>query len=523
MLLLYYLIKQMMNKNLKTLLKYLDYNNIKIDKDEFKLQLHGHPDFPTLLSYSDTLKFFNIENTFYKVENEEINLLPKKFIALSQGEFRFIENKENNSFFSDWDNIVLVTDKLKENIGNKFRIPFVKIFSIIGVLFILLLFQSEPTNILLKTVFSVTAIIGLILAFEAYKKTHGKGTIIPIGVCQNKVLRTDCDFVFNAKQWNILKYVDLSEVSIVFFTTQLSCFLLLTLLYQTETLFTIYKFGLLLFIPLALLSTYYQFFVVKKLCPICIAIISCVIIQIGALYLLFSSENINYTATAFYFLVFVATFFSLYYLKIKFIVFQKLEDESRNYFKFRKNFTFFKNNLSIQTELVNKDFSNTFQFGNRNSQINLTLITNPFCKHCKVFYPYFMGIINHLSEKININVVLDANFDNQPKESNKVYIELAEIYNNIENKIEFLEALNSWYILHNAKNKKENWYNKYSKYFVNEEKAVVILQDQRKWLDENRIYYTPTIFINNLEYPVEYERADIEYFVSEIIEEAENF
>jgi hypothetical protein len=513
----------MIDKNIKILFKYLEYNNIKIDTDEFKLQLQGHPDFPTLLSYSDTLKFFNIENISYQVENEEIDLLPKNFIALSEGEFKFIENKERDSFLSDWDNVVLVIDKLKENIGNKFRIPLVKIFSVIVVLFILLLFHSEPTNIILKTIFFLTTTVGLILAFEAYRKTHGKGTTIPLGVCQNKVLKTDCDFVFNTKQWSILKYVDLSEVSIVFFATQLSCLLLLSLLHQTETLFTIYKFGLLLFAPLALLSIYYQVFTVNKLCPICIAIIICVTIQIGALYLLFSSENINYTAIAFCFLIFAATVFRLYYLKMKFITFQKLEDESRNYFKFRKNFTFFKNNLSIQNELLNKDFSNAFQFGNRNSNINITLITNPFCKHCKVFYPSFMRIVNHLSEKISINVILDADLDMQSEESNKAYIELAEIYNNAENKIEFLEALNSWYILHNGTNKKENWYSKYSKYFENKEKAVAILKNQRKWLDENKIYYTPTIFINNLEYPIEYERADIEYFVSEIIEEAENF
>ncbi|GEN75433.1 vitamin K epoxide reductase family protein [Chryseobacterium hagamense] len=513
----------MNDKNYNTLLKYLNHNKINIDSEEFKLQLQGHPDFPTLLSYSDTMKFFNIENTSYHVTNDEINLLPEKFIALSNGEFRFIDNKKNNSFFSDWDNIVLIVNNIEEKVKNKLSFPLLEIFSIIFFVFIFLLFKVDSTNLSLKTIFFSTSIIGLTLGFEAYKKTHGKGTIIPIGVCQSKVLKTDCDFVFNAKRWNILKYIDLSEVSIAFFATQIFCFLIASLLKQTEVFFYIYKIGLLFFIPIACLSIYYQLFIVKKLCPICLVIISCVAIQLATLYTLFSFKNFNSIAILFYFLAFTSTLIGLYYLKSKFTVFQKLKDENTNYIKFRKNFTFFKNNLSIQKELINKDFSNAFKYGSRDSYINLTLVTNPYCKHCKLFYPYFMKIINHLSEKISINILLDVDFEKQPKEINQAYIELAQIYNNAENKSEFLNALNEWYILHNATNKKENWYEKYSKYFQNEDKAISILKDQRTWLNENEIYYTPSIFINNFEYPTEYERSDIEYFVSEIIDNNENY
>lgn len=512
----------MSDKNYKALLKYLHYNKINIDNEEFKLQLQGHPDFPTLLSYSDTLKFFNIENASYKITNNEINLLPEKFIALSDSEFKFIDNKENNSFFSDWDNVVLIINNDEENFKNKLKIPLLGILTTIFIVFFFLLFKVDSTNFTLKTIFFSTAIIGLILAFEAYKKTHGKGTIIPVGVCQSKILKTDCDFVFNAKRWNILKYIDLSEVSVIYFATQIFCFILMLLLQQTETFFSIYKFGLLFFIPIACLSIYYQTFIVKKLCPICLVIISCIVIQLSALYALFSYKNFNVPSTLFYFLGFIFTLTSLYYFKSKFTAFQKLEDENKNYIKFRKNFNFFKNNLSIQKELVNNDFSNAFKYGNRNSNINLTLITNPYCKHCKLFYPYFIRIVNRLSKKISINIILDADFEKQPKEINQAYVELAQIYENAENKIEFLNALNEWYILHDATNKKESWYKKYSKYFENEDKAISILKNQREWLNENEIYYTPNIFINSLEYPSEYERSDIEYFISEIIDDNEN-
>lgn len=60
------------NKDLEAFYSYAQYQHIKIDKEEFKYQLETHPDYPSLLAFSDTLSFFNIPNIAIKLSFQEI-------------------------------------------------------------------------------------------------------------------------------------------------------------------------------------------------------------------------------------------------------------------------------------------------------------------------------------------------------------------------------------------------------------------------------------------------------------------
>ena len=85
----------MTHKSYIAVINYLDDNKIYIDRDEFELQLEGHPDFPSLLAFSDALHFFNIENYSYRIDNDEKDILPEDFLALVKGELAVVNNKDN--------------------------------------------------------------------------------------------------------------------------------------------------------------------------------------------------------------------------------------------------------------------------------------------------------------------------------------------------------------------------------------------------------------------------------------------
>ena len=48
------------NSELEAVCSYAQSQNIKIDKEEFKFQVETHPNFPSLLAFTDALTFFNI-------------------------------------------------------------------------------------------------------------------------------------------------------------------------------------------------------------------------------------------------------------------------------------------------------------------------------------------------------------------------------------------------------------------------------------------------------------------------------
>lgn len=77
----------MIENNFKFLFQYLEKEEIKIDQSEFLFQLQSHPDYPSLLSISDTLSFFSIENGALNIAVSEISFLPNRFIALLNTQF----------------------------------------------------------------------------------------------------------------------------------------------------------------------------------------------------------------------------------------------------------------------------------------------------------------------------------------------------------------------------------------------------------------------------------------------------
>ena len=132
-----------MEFKLKPLENYLYSNKIKINLTDFYFQLDSHPNSSSLLSISDTLTFFNIENVALNISFEEIELLPNSFIALLEDindkptfdkELYFLK-KENNNYFIQkknkfvkitneelkkrWQNVVLLAEKNEEEYYNK--------------------------------------------------------------------------------------------------------------------------------------------------------------------------------------------------------------------------------------------------------------------------------------------------------------------------------------------------------------------------------------------------------------------
>ncbi len=519
----------MTRKSYTAVINYLDDHKIHIDKDEFELQLEGHPDFPSLLAFSDALSFFNIENYSYRIDNEEKDILPENFLALVEGELAVVSNKDNKiavngsptkDFFSEWENIILIVDPSEEQTQtkSKFQSAYIN-WGIVALLF-LFLFGYDSSNLVLKLIFAATGLIGFIFAYEAYKKTHGKGTFIPVGVCKSDYLNTDCDMVFNSKKWKIFNKIDLSEISLLFFTSQLVCFIVLSLIKDIEFFFEVYRYGLFAFLPVAFLSLFYQVFVVKKYCPVCMIIIASVCIQlIASNIIFFMNKPIDGNAVALFLIGCFGSVIVLLNLRTKNKKAQKDENMLKRNLKFRRNYQFFKNNLSLQKRLINNDFSSSFVFGNENADQILTFITNPFCKHCKEFYPVFLKLVKKYSDELRINIFFDVDLSREDLDNRMVHINLTNIYINSENKTEFLEALNGWYDVQGYSENKNGWYKKYSKYFGSSENALELLRGHEKWVSSNSVHFTPNIFMNDREYPIQYERADLEFFVPEFLSE----
>lgn len=251
-----------MTENFNYLFQYLEKEYIKVDKSEFLFQIQSHPDYPSILSIADALSFFNIKNGVIRVDSAEIELLPEHFIAVLTEEndrpthdtaLYFVEQNGANYFCtkdkkaseitkaeleSRWNEIVLLVEK-SENEENQKTAKnhwfwFLQIFALI--LFLLVLFQNETA--FTNNLFFVFPIVGILFSIAALKDLFGTKSELLNNFC-NLTASTSCSTVVGSTKWKIFEIVNFSDLSIVFFTSQLLGLFVFLLNRNTIAFFTI--------------------------------------------------------------------------------------------------------------------------------------------------------------------------------------------------------------------------------------------------------------------------------------------
>lgn len=519
-----------MTESFNYLFQYLEKEKISIDKEEFEFQVQSHPDYPSLLAISDTLSFFNIANIAARLDKNKIALLPNRFIVLLNEELTipklsFVEKKGENYLVivnkiafliskqelgERWANIVLLIEKSDtEHVTKKIKYGYnwtLLSFILITFLAILHYFNTPlQTNL-----FFIFPVAGILFSFAALKDLFGVKIELINSFC-SVTTSSSCNSVVNSSKWKIFEVVNFSDLSIIFFTSQF--FGLLVFLFSGEFIafFTIQKLVLLVSTPILFLSVYYQKFVERKWCPICLIIIITILLELG--YLL-TFQNTVFTISAKEVVVFGFVFLSVMIIwsALKKLLTQQrdLKEYQLKAIRFERNYTIFKNSLfaKAKTQIPHSHII----LGNQVSETIITIISNPFCGHCKEAHEVIETILEKHQNNIQIQVILKTNLERENEESKKLLRSLMEIYEQ-DGEIAFIKALGNWF---NRKNIEE-WFSLFPAKTTT--KFDSIFNSQHKWCEENAYNFTPAIFINGYEFPQMYDRKSLHYYINEIIED----
>lgn len=297
-----------MNTNFNYLFHYLGKEDISFDKSEFLFQIQSHPDHRSLLAITDTLTFFNIDNGVIRVEFSDLELLPNRFITLlnktnSNPELCFIEKKENYYFITkenqtdkitlsdlekNWSNVILLVEKPESKASNYTWFSWIlPILCFLGFVVILLQFKLN----LYLSLFFIFPIVGILLSIAALKDLFGTKSELINNFC-NITASASCESIVNSDKWKQFNFFNFSDLAIIFFTSQVLGLLTLSISGNSLEFFAIQSILLTGSIPIIILSLYFQKFVEKKWCPICLVIIAVIILEIVYLS---SSLNFNFS------------------------------------------------------------------------------------------------------------------------------------------------------------------------------------------------------------------------------------
>lgn len=529
-----------MSDILKHIFTYLEYEGIKIDTKEFTFQYESHPDYPSPIAISDTLKFFRIDNGFLKVKNNEIELLPDRFIAKLNNDnshsFSLVSRKKGDYILNEgskssktvsssklksfWEEIVFLVEN-SNNVNTAKATNLFTIFSLVvfAVLSIFLSYSSFSNKWLLS--FYLLPILGSLLSVGAFKISTNTSYNFLSKLCNitsnaastaKTSTGSNCNAVIGTSKWKLFEKIDFTDFSLTFFLSQIVALFFMGILALQTQYFLIQSALLVLSTPFVITSLYYQKFIVKSWCGICLAITLVLLLETGfVLYLgSFSVLDISPNSLAIFLLIYVAV--SLAWGQTKKLLLKKIDLEKQEVAsnRLKRNYALFKSALMAEGK-IDIPFNPIFS-GNKNALLHFDILINPYCGYCKAPLSMLQKLVEDYGEQIKVSYFHNTNkmFSFHKLISNLLSIRISKGAN------AFNDALNYWFKYKNE----PDWFVKYETEF-DEVKINHILDSQRSWCQENKLALTPTLFINGYRFPLIYDILDIPFFINELLEDNE--
>jgi uncharacterized membrane protein len=500
--------------------KYIQLSNYKVEKNAIDLHLLTHPEYPSVKSISDTYDYFGIENIVASVPFEVISQLPENFISLINGKLHLVKKDKNFAYLIDgklqktkisfdklkevWDGIIIAIEakEQKENI-NKIK----KEYLFFSVLLLTCIIPSIIKFNISSIAFNVFTFIGFLISYFIVKETFGMNNKTINKFCDSVSKNQGCSNVINDVKAKLFNVISLSDACIVYFSSLLLFSIFVE--FNVSLLFLISIFSL----PVILYSIYYQAFIIKDWCTLCIGISVILITQF--LILLYNFNHFGFDLSIISKAIIIVAFTGILWHTIKNlqIINLSLESTKIDFIKFKRNKNLF-NELLSKKQLITNDIQLDYDrifFGSTNPKLVIIAVTNPLCGFCAESFQTYYEILNKY-EDVQINFIFSL-FTNDPNNpAYKILNSFLEIYYR-KSKEEAIEVLKEWFDSKDF----NNWIKKHYQIEAQNQDIEAILKKHLNWAVKNNIHQTPTTIINNYFYPNEYNIKDIFYFIDDIL------
>jgi hypothetical protein len=495
--------------------------NIQVSNNTFEDTLMAHPLYPTLSSISDSFDLWGIEYIIAKLSLDDINDINAPILSsLSRNEpIIIVKIKDEYVYFRDsnyrlrrcdksrfietWNGISIIIqnkDNSKKNSLN-FKNLTVKIehFLTISILILMAIggincciinwskdvWLTTATKVLLL----VNNIIGVLICYLLYKSK--------LNLSSNFINRfcvigqhADCKKVINSLDGKFFFSNYIIEIAAGYFTSAV-----LWLIFAPLSVNWVFPLSIffLLSIPIIIVSLALQIFYLKKICILCCLILVCLLINILTI-------KAGYIYDSFSLVKYTLLFLSLTYI---YIVIYKADNYKTEYYKIRRSNARIKYDLNTikahlsNTRLKTPDYG--FNWGNSNSQYELTAIVSFECKHCKELVREIL-YLKDIYKNIHYKIIFDVQHNQVG-----IYNYLSYMYYLYEHDNDkFDEMLNRSGFFKKQIKSNDNKYD-----VPDQEKIDKIFEIQRNFIEKTQITYVPSILINGRLLSVHYNNKDI--------------
>lgn len=494
-------------------------DHFKLDKQEFYFQFNSHPNYPSALAFSDTLNFLGLKNDAYELDKEYWNELPEEYMALVDNSFSLVKKKGNDftiysdkvktlnkeELYKNSGDFVLLFEK-SENVKTK---SFFNFKPIIYLVFGIIILYSLLQFAWYESIFNILSLIGVYISLELFNQKFGQESAVVSNICggvANSSTQSSCSKIFSSDKTDILG-LKLSDFSLIYF---LGITFVGLLFPQSQG---ILRITAMISILVILYSFYVQAFVEKSLCRVCLVIIFVLLAQI-AISSFYFSWGLNLAVIFTSVVLFISLFFTVAFLNNLMNQKEELKKSNAKNLRFKRNYDLFKRELTDKEKIEFTD-QQTFFLGNRDAKLHISVVSNPYCGFCKDAHKIVEDLLLQYPDEISAQMRFNYSNERADEKYTQLMSDFLNIYKNKSQK-EFLKTVDIWF-----KNKDEGEIRRKSG-TENPEDLTEIIQ-MTKENSSAGITFTPVFIINGYQFPDKYDREDIHYFISELIEDEDFF
>ena len=489
--------------------------NTKFCKEE----ITTHPDYPAMTAVTDFLDAGNMQYNAVQADASyahEFNYPLLAHIKEPGRQYLHIiphvtEWDRQKEITQNWSGIVLYSEKnatwqhaqnsryQKEALKSKI---FTTIVIVVGLgLFIASsLYQLNITT----TVFGLLSLLGLIISIFLWGVELGYQSQLVKQVC-GAVSDGGCEKVLKSSYAKGIFGITPGDASVLYFATQFIFYLLTP--YFTG-LFNILSFIALAGIAISGWSIYTQAIKLKEWCALCLGIVGVLTLQTGLSMLIndFRFQHMLEPLLFFMLLIILLTVALLPLkglVKINITIQHKLAELKKWKTDTGLFITQWKQEQQVDTTIWNNDLL----LGKPDAPVLITVACNPYCGPCARTHIQLDELLNGFPNKVKILVRLlckaDAGNDKRTIAVKAILQKSATLYDNTE----LQQMLTDWFAWMNY----DKWADKWQP--GNDIDITGRLKEHTKWIEQNAIQFTPTIFINGHKLPGRYSVEDMENLI----------
>jgi len=534
--------------NVRALILLINALNVKVSNTSINETLKNHPNYPSLLSLSDSLNHWGVENIGAHIESDKLaeletpflahitNGTEESFILIQDVEENFIRYRKNpnskkvitkskTDFLKEWTGVVLLASA-DESSGEKDFLKtrkreIKKDLTLVGLL-CLFLFGSILTvarisengfadkKILISySILLFLKIIGTIITILLLWYEVDQANPLLQKICTG-FSKANCNAILSSKQAKFLNLISWSEVGFSYFAGGL-----LILLFANQSVIAITAIITLLSffaLPYVFFSIYYQWRVVKQWCLLCIFVQAILILEVLTALAFSPFSNISLQPLSLYFFVLIAFITPLllwFLLKPILIKSQQSKQHERDLLRLKADKEIFTIYSEKQKAITYSTDGLGIILGNPNATNTLVKVCNPYCKPCANAHPEIETLLRNHSN-LKIQIIFTAR--NDETDLSLLPVKHLMALNEKKDKLTTEKALDDWYL-----SPEKNYGRFAAQYPMNGEldKQALSVEAMYKWCRAMDITFTPTFFFNGYQLPDIYNISELKNILVE--------